>query len=53
MRVVIIGAGVAGCQAAVTLRKISQDLEVVLIDSKREIGYSPCALPYILEERWI
>ncbi|MCD6589978.1 FAD-dependent oxidoreductase [Candidatus Woesearchaeota archaeon] len=49
MRVVIIGAGVAGCQAAVTLRKISQDLEVVLIDSKREKGYSQFDLPYILE----
>ncbi len=46
MKVIVIGGGVAGCQAAVTLKKFG--FEVMLIDKKEEIGYSPCSLPYVL-----
>ncbi|MEM2121638.1 MAG: FAD-dependent oxidoreductase [Candidatus Woesearchaeota archaeon] len=48
MKVVILGAGVSGINAAINAKKISSNSEVILISEKENIGYSPCALPYTL-----
>ena len=48
MRVVIIGGGVAGTRTALELRRLSEDTEVLLIDSRESIGHSPCSLPYFM-----
>ncbi len=48
MRIVIIGAGGAGITAAVEAKKKNPSAEVILIDKRKEIGYAPCAMPYVL-----
>ncbi len=47
-RVVIIGAGVAGITAALTVKKLRKDYSVLLIDAQKDIGFSPCLLPYYI-----
>jgi len=49
MRVVIIGSGAAGLTTASTIRRYNKDIEVVVITKEREIAYSPCAIPYVIE----
>ncbi|MGB9749165.1 MAG: FAD-dependent oxidoreductase [Candidatus Woesearchaeota archaeon] len=48
MKLVILGAGVSGINAAVQAKKINPNAEVVLVENRKNIGYSPCALPYVL-----
>lgn len=45
MRIVIIGNGAAGNQAADTIRKNEQDAEIIIISHEKFPVYSPCALP--------
>ncbi len=44
---VVIGGGGAGLTAALTARKLNWDANIVLI-SKTDISYSPCALPFVI-----
>lgn len=47
MKIIIIGAGAAGSTAALELRKLDKNAEIILIDKEKK-GYSPCALPYVI-----
>jgi NAD(P)H-nitrite reductase large subunit len=48
MDCVIVGGGVAGFQAAMTLRKIQPDKSVLIIDAEGEIGYYRTLLPQFM-----
>lgn len=45
MRVVIVGSGAAGNQAAETLRRLDPEVEITMVSSEPEPFYSACALP--------
>ncbi|ENN96396.1 pyridine nucleotide-disulfide oxidoreductase dimerization region [Methanocaldococcus villosus KIN24-T80] len=49
MRVVIVGSGAAGLTAASTVRKYDKEKEIIVITKERDIAYSPCAIPYVIE----
>ncbi len=48
MKVVIIGNGIAGNQAAFTLRKKNPKDEICIISAENVPEYDPCSLPYFL-----
>ena len=48
-RVVIIGAGAAGCTAAAYARKYDRKAEITIVDKEPYIGYSRCGLTFVLE----
>ena len=48
MKVVIVGNGTAGNQAAFRLRSKRPDLEISIVSGEAFPEYDPCALPYIL-----
>jgi len=45
-RIVIIGAVAAGASAAAKARRISEDVEIVLVDSGSYMSFANCGLPY-------
>ncbi|MCQ6254651.1 FAD-dependent oxidoreductase [Methanocaldococcus sp.] len=49
MRVVIVGSGAGGLTTASTVRKYDKDIEIVVVTKEKEIAYSPCAIPYVIE----
>ena len=49
MRAIIIGSGAAGLTTASTIRKYNKEIEVVVITKEKDIAYSPCAIPYVIE----
>ncbi|WP_423792781.1 NAD(P)/FAD-dependent oxidoreductase [Methanocaldococcus indicus] len=49
MKVVIIGGGAAGLTTASTIRKYNKDIEIYVITKEKDIAYSPCAIPYVIE----
>ncbi len=50
MRIVILGCGFGGMEAAKKLRKLSKKVEIVIIDNKKYFEYQ-AALPEILSEK--
>ncbi|MBW2634194.1 MAG: NAD(P)/FAD-dependent oxidoreductase [Deltaproteobacteria bacterium] len=48
MKVVIVGNGTAGNQAAFRLRSKRPDLEISIVSGENCPEYDPCSLPYIL-----
>lgn len=48
MKVIVVGAIAGGMSVASRLRRLSNDLEIVVIDKDDYIAYSNCALPYYL-----
>jgi len=48
MKLVIIGGGPAGSEAALMARKIDRTAEIYLIEKQEYPQYSPCGLPYAL-----
>ncbi len=50
MRVVIIGGGSAGTTCAFELRKLNKKIEIVIIEKANHYEYSPCALPYLIND---
>lgn len=45
-RVVVVGAVAAGPKAAVRIKRLNPDIEVVLIDQDSLISYGGCGIPY-------
>ncbi|HWP98011.1 MAG TPA: FAD-dependent oxidoreductase [Syntrophomonadaceae bacterium] len=45
MRVVIVGSGAAGNQAAETLRQLDSEVDITIVGADQEPFYSACALP--------
>lgn len=48
MRVAIIGGGVAGISTATKLRRLDENVEIVIFEKSDEFAVSNCALPYYL-----
>ena len=48
MRILIVGNGAAGNQAAVSLRKLDSSCEIVMLAEQNYPNYSACALPDVL-----
>ena len=49
MRTVIIGSGAAGLTTASTIREYNKDMEILVVTKEKDIAYSPCAIPYVIE----
>ncbi len=47
-RVVVIGGGAAGLDAALNARRTSREVEVKVIDAEDKPAYSRCALPFVI-----
>lgn len=48
MKVVIVGNGIAGNQVAFGLRRISREVEIVILSAESTPEVDPCSLPYYL-----
>jgi len=48
MKVVIIGGVAGGAGAAARLRRLDEQMEIVLVERGSEISYANCGLPYFL-----
>ena len=51
MKIIIIGLGSAGFAAALAIKKISRNAEVIIIDNKDYDLLHPCGLTFVLEGR--
>ncbi len=51
MRFLVIGYGTAGQTAASTIRKLSREAEVIVLERHRYPIYHPCSLPMVLSGR--
>ncbi|MEM4699850.1 MAG: FAD-dependent oxidoreductase [Candidatus Nezhaarchaeales archaeon] len=47
-RIVIVGGGAAGLDAALSARRTSRDAEVTIISEEPRPAYSRCALPFVI-----
>ncbi len=47
-KIIIIGGSSAGTACAFELRKLDKNIEIVILEKRKLVGYSPCALPYVL-----
>ena len=45
MRVLIVGGGVAGVTAATKLRRLDENVEIVIFEKGENFGVASCALP--------
>lgn len=48
MKVVIIGGVAAGASCAARLRRLDENLEIVMIDKSSHVSYANCGLPYYI-----
>ncbi|MCP5112134.1 MAG: FAD-dependent oxidoreductase, partial [bacterium] len=51
MRLVVIGGVAAGLSAASRARRVSRELEIVVLEKGETISYAACGLPYYVEGR--
>ena len=51
MKVVIVGGGAGGISTASNLRKLDEEVEIVVLTRDNKVSYSPCAIPYVLSDR--
>ncbi len=51
MKVVIVGGGAGGISTASNLRKLDEEVEIVVLTRDNNVSYSPCAIPYVLSDR--
>jgi len=49
-RIIVIGGGVAGINAAIAARKENENVKITLIDQEEYVQYSRCGLPYLISE---
>ncbi len=47
-RLVIIGGVAAGCSAAAKARRVSEDIEIVLVEAGPHVSFANCGLPYYI-----
>ena len=47
-RVVIVGGVAGGASAAARLRRLSEDLEIILLEKGEFISFANCGLPYYI-----
>jgi NADH oxidase (H2O2-forming) len=47
-RVVVVGGGAAGLEAALSARRTSREAEVTVINAEPRPAYSRCALPFVI-----
>lgn len=51
MRVIIVGGSFGGVQAALDIKRIEPETEVLLIEKQPELGFVPGSLALILKEK--
>jgi NADPH-dependent 2,4-dienoyl-CoA reductase/sulfur reductase-like enzyme len=49
-KIVIVGGVAGGATAAARLRRISEDVEVVMVERGEHISFANCGLPYYIGE---
>jgi len=49
-KIIVIGGGVAGINAAIAARKESENIKITVIDQEEYPQYSRCGLPYLISE---
>jgi CoA-disulfide reductase len=49
-KVIIVGGVAGGATAAARLRRISEDVEIILVDRGENISFANCGLPYYIGE---
>ena len=50
MKVVIIGGGAAGASCAARLRRLNEDIKIVIVEKTDEISIANCGLPYYISD---
>jgi len=54
-KVIIVGGSAGGATAAARLRRLSEDVHIVLVERGEHVSYANCGLPYyiggIIKER--
>ena len=48
MKVVIVGAVAGGATFAASLRRLSEDVEIVMFEKDRDLSFGNCEIPYYL-----
>lgn len=49
-KVIIVGGVAGGATAAARLRRISEDVEIILVERGEHISFANCGLPYYIGE---
>ena len=50
-KVIIVGGAAGGASAAVRLRRLNEDAEILIIERGADVSYFTCCLPYFLSRR--
>ncbi|MBO4502070.1 MAG: FAD-dependent oxidoreductase [Candidatus Methanomethylophilus sp.] len=50
-KIIVIGSGAAGMSAASAARAADPDAEITVFTEDRDVAYSPCMIPWVLEGR--
>ncbi|MBE7707291.1 MAG: CoA-disulfide reductase [Cyanobacteria bacterium SIG27] len=50
MRVIIIGGGAAGASCATRLRRLNEDIEIIILEQTNEVSIANCGLPYYISD---
>ena len=50
MRVIIIGGGAAGASCATRLRRLNEEIEIIILERTNEVSIANCGLPYYISD---
>ena len=50
MRVIIIGGGAAGASCATRLRRLNEEIEIIILERTDEVSIANCGLPYYISD---